>query len=543
MSRRKQAAAPEGARADPAHVESLRVRLEEAEETLRAIRMGEVDAVVVRGDSGDQVYTLRGAEQPYRTFVEQMRDGAAVLTVHGDVLYCNRRFADLVATPMEHVIGGSIERFVAAADRPAVATLMRVGNGTHRIQLVASGGLVRDVYLSWSTTASGGVEQRSLIVADLSEVARIQAGRDHAERESRAKDEFIAMLGHELRNPIGAISSAVQVLEAVGAREEPAIRARAVITRQVAHLARLIDDLLDTGRIMTGKIHLERRPLNWAAVVESVLEDHGRPDRRIDVALEPVWIDADPVRVAQIVGNLLGNAVKFTAPGGPIRVGLATDGPDAVLHVQDDGTGIACDLLPRIFDLFVQGERTLDRSNSGLGLGLTLVRLLVHLHGGSVAVFSEGPGRGSVFTVRMPSVSAPAEEADHCVAPDRTQRRRIAVVEDSLDAREMYRLALELAGHEVLAASDGVGGLELLRSARPDIAFIDIGLPLLDGYEIARRFRAEPNGDRTLLVALTGYGSGDDRARAREAGFDHHLVKPVTPAAIHDLLKAHVGRP
>jgi two-component system, sensor histidine kinase len=223
-------------------------------------------------------------------------------------------------------------------------------------------------------------------------------------------------------------------------------------------------------------------------------------------------------------------------------VTLTSDGSDAVLRVQDDGPGIGRDLLPRIFDLFVQGDQTLDRTQSGLGVGLTLVRRLVEIHGGSVSAFSEGPGRGSTFTVRMPGIAAPADRAGESAANGNAPKQRVLVVEDSTDARDMYRLTLELAGHEVLDAADGVEGLQLLKSERPDIAFIDIGLPRLDGYELARRFRAEPGGDRTLLVALTGYGLDADRARAQQAGFDHHLVKPVTADVMRDLLNAHAVR-
>lgn len=531
---------------DTTPLQELRARLAEAEETLRAIRAGEVDAVIVHGDAGDQVYTLRNADQPYRTVVEQMNEGAAILTVTGDVLYCNRRFAELVAMPLEAVIGGSVDRFIAPADRETFQSLLHAGVGTHRGSLVASDGRTHEVYLSLTTATSDAIERRSLIVADLTELMDAQTSRDRAERENRAKDEFMAMLAHELRNPLGAIAGAIQVLDSVGPAEGLELRARGVIARQVRHLSYLVDDLLDASRVVTGKIALTRSPINLRDLVYRSIANatgDGRVDRHIDVETESVWIDADAVRVEQIVGNLLGNAIKYTGPGGRIRVRLTAADADAVLCLEDDGIGIEPDLLPRIFDLFVQGDATLDRTRGGLGIGLTLVRRLTELHGGIVTAASGGRHRGSSFTIRMPRVPAPEEQAVAVDADYTTTRRRVLVIEDNRDAREMYKLVLELEGHEVIEAADGVRGLELLKTKRPDIALVDIGLPRLDGYEVARRFRADPDMAPTVLIALTGYGSRKDRARSREAGFDHHLMKPVSPEALRDLLNGAIVPP
>jgi PAS domain S-box-containing protein len=519
--------------------EQMRARLAEAEETLRAIRAGEVDAVIVQGDAGEQVYTLRNADQPYRTVVEQMHEGAAILSTSGDILYCNSRFAELVATPLEAVIGGSMNRFIGTADRATFQALLQTGSGTHRGRLIAADGRAREAYLSLTSATSDSIERRSLIVADLTELLDAQNSRDRAERENRAKDEFMAMLAHELRNPLGAIAGAIQVLDSVGKPEGLELRARSVIARQVRHLSHLVDDLVDASRVVTGKIALTRGPANLHDLVHRTVASAtgaGHIDREIEVDAEAVWIDADAVRIEQIIGNLLGNAIKFTAPGGRIRITLTADGPEALLSVEDDGTGIAADLLPRIFDLFVQGEATLDRSRGGLGIGLTLVRRLAELHGGQVTASSEGPQRGSVFTVRLPRISAPEEQTVESRTGPTTSRQKVLVVEDNQDARDMYRLVLELDGHEVVEAADGIRGLELLKSAQPDIAVVDIGLPQLNGYEVARRFRAEQGGQRTVLIALTGYGSREDRERSRDAGFDHHLIKPVSPEALRELL-------
>ncbi|MFL6183183.1 MAG: ATP-binding protein [Actinomycetes bacterium] len=529
-----------------AQIDTLREQLAEANETLRAIRAGEVDAVIVHGDSGDQVYTLQSAEQPYRMLVEQMREGAAILTRHGDILYCNRRFADLIGLPLERVIGRSIERFVGEADREALAAHVGGRGGAHRGRLIAHDGRSLDVYLSLTVTVSEGIERRSLIVTDLTDLVDAEAERDRARHENRAKDEFMAMLAHELRNPLGAIGGAVQVLDLLGAHQEgPAIRARGVILRQVQHLARLIDDLLDVGRLATGKIVLARQPVDLADLVRhsvAAIVAERRLGNQLETSTQPVWIDADPTRVEQIISNLLANAVKYTQPGGLIRVSVTTEGQEAVLRVEDDGAGISPDLLPHIFDLFVQGQQTLDRARGGLGIGLTLVRRLVELHGASVEAVSDGPGCGSVFTVRFPSSCAPEQATPIHTPATEAVKRRVLIVEDNAESRNMYRLALELAGHDVLEAEDGMRGLEMLKSAQPDVAFIDLGLPALDGYELVRRFRAETNGRDVLLIALTGYGSSDDRERSREAGFDYHLIKPLSREALRDVLSGERPR-
>jgi signal transduction histidine kinase len=518
--------------------DELRARLTEAEDTLRALRHGEVDAVIVDGDDGPKVYTLTSAEQPYRDLVEQMQEGAAILTVDGDVLYCNQRFADLLAEPLEQVIGSSIDRLTTISP-PSTAAMLRAGRGAGRARLILSDGSSRDVYLSVTTSTTDNVERRNLIVADLTDLVGAQEDRNRAERENRAKDEFIAMLGHELRNPLGAIVGAVQVMNASELADSTSARARAVIVRQVKNLSRLIDDLLDAGRLVTGKIALAREPLEFSEIVVrsvSSMSASDRLDRHIELHTTRVWIDADGTRMEQVVGNLVGNAIKYTEPGGRIRIQLTSDGREATLRVADDGVGIEPDLLPRVFNLFVQGNQSLARARGGLGIGLSLVRSLVDLHGGTVSVTSDGPGRGSTFEVRLPTIPSPAARAQLASASKAAIQRRVLVIEDKADTREMYRAALELAGHIVIEAADAEEGLALLKSERPSFALVDIGLPGFDGYELARRFRAEPDSQSVVLVALTGYGSPDDRERARLAGYDHHLVKPVAPETLQQLL-------
>lgn len=523
-------------------IRSLTERLEEAEETLRAVRSGEIDAFIVQGPHGEQIYALRSAEQPYRNLIEDMLEGAAILTVEGDIAYCNKRFAELVAVPLEDVVGGPMERFIGTTDRPVYRSLLQAGSGKRRARLATADGRVVDVLLAFTTSATDEVERRNLIVTDLSELLVAQSGRERAEQQSQAKDEFMAMLAHELRNPLSAITAAVHVLEAAKGQENATSRARFIIGRQAKHLSRLVDDLLDVGRVVTGKIALDRRALDLCDLVRrtTAVFTEREAEHRFSVNVAPVWIDGDAVRIEQIVSNIIGNAVKYTPVGGKVSVSLTAEGGEAVLRVQDDGFGITPELLPRIFDLFVQGERTLDRSQGGLGIGLTLVRRLVELHNGTVAVHSEGPNCGSSFTVRLPSVAAVGASGTAGDAPRaRASQRRVLIVEDNRDAREMFRMMLELDGHQVLEAEEGLAGLRLLRGEHPDVAFIDVGLPGLDGYEIARRFRCESSGSTghpVLLVALTGYGTAEALERSRRAGFDHHLIKPVNPEALYRLL-------
>ena len=526
--------------------ETLLARLAEAEETLQALRDGEVDALVVRGADGDQVYTLHGVEEPYRNLVEQMREGAVVLEPSGEILYSNAQFAALVGAPLESLSSKHIGRFIVDADRAAFASLMRSGSGARGSRLMSSDGTVIEVYISLTTTVtSKGISNLSLIVTDLRELLQARHERDRAEHDSHVKNEFLAMLAHELRNPLGAIRSAVSVMDCVEATSSTATHAREVVARQVAHLSRLIDDLLDVERVASGKIRLDRHPLDMAEAMQravaSVTANAGL-DRHIEIRTEPVWVEGDAVRLEQVIVNIITNAIKYTPPGGSIRVFLCGDDQDAVLRVEDNGVGIGPDLLPSVFDMFVQGERTLDRAQGGLGIGLTLVRRLVELHGGTVVATSDGAGRGSTFTVRMPRLTGPGSPARMLSAPDPVRSRRILLIEDSRDAREMFRMVLEQAGHRVFEAETGDRGLELLETVRPEVAIIDIGLPGLDGYEVARRIRDQLQGEAMLLLALTGYSLPSDRQRSTEAGFDYHLVKPVDPYDLARLLDENTAR-
>jgi signal transduction histidine kinase len=378
--------------------------------------------------------------------------------------------------------------------------------------------------------------------ASNTELERRLVERHEAQEASRHKDDFLAMLAHELRNPLAAITTALHVMRAHADERQVVRNAGEVVERQVRHQARLLDDLLDVSRITRGKIELRKSAVNLGSVIaDAIAATRGVIEARkhtlaFDLAEDPITIEADATRLEQVVANLLTNAAKFSEPGSAITVLAGLEEDRAVIRVRDNGMGIPETMLGRVFDLFTQIDPSLARSQGGLGIGLTLVRSLVQMHGGTVEARSEGPGRGSEFVVRLPlGKPAPAPEEQATTAP-RLQPRHILIVEDNDDARQMLRYALELDGHRVETAADGPKGILIAAETRPEVALIDIGLPGLDGYDVARRLRAAL-GPAILLVALTGYGQAGDRRRAREAGFDAHLVKPLDPEALSGLLR------
>jgi two-component system CheB/CheR fusion protein len=373
------------------------------------------------------------------------------------------------------------------------------------------------------------ITERKRLEDDLRERAEALAEAD------RHKDEFLAMLAHELRNPLAPIGNAAQLLRLRG-RDDPSLRrVTEMMERQVRHMARLVDDLLDVSRIAGGKIALRKERIDLALVTRQALESVSdliqarEHELSLSLPFSPLWLEADPVRLEQIIQNLVENAAKYTEPGGRIWVDAARKGDEMVLRVRDTGVGIAPDLLPRIFDLFTQADRSLDRSQGGLGLGLTLVRRLVQKHGGTVHAESAGPGKGSEFIVRLPGSPPPLPAATAVTsrAGGSISPRRVLVVDDNADAATSLADLLAVIGHEVRVAHTGPAAIEAAATFRPEVLLLDIGLPGMDGYEVARRVREHSALKETLLVALTGYGQEEDRQRAAEAGFDHHLTKPV----------------
>lgn len=360
----------------------------------------------------------------------------------------------------------------------------------------------------------------------------IQREKEALQAADRSKDEFIAMLSHELRTPLAALTTAAHVLRVAGNDDERAAQARGVIERQTRHMARLVEDLLDVSRVSLGKARLQHETFDLAEVVEALIAAW-RAAKRFDRhsflhATASVWVDADRTRVEQIVSNLLDNALKFTPPGRRISLSLRQAGAEALLQVSDEGQGLTAEAMGRVFEWFVQGEEGLDRRRSGMGIGLALVKRLSEMHGGTVSVASDGAGAGTTFTVRLPAVVRPQRAAlERGIAEHPAGARRILIIEDDDDTRQMLRAALMLGGHDVEEACDGATGLAAAAASPPDIALIDIGLPDIDGYEVARRLRASPSNGRIPLIALSGYGQPKDLKRAYDAGFDSHLTKPV----------------
>jgi signal transduction histidine kinase len=386
---------------------------------------------------------------------------------------------------------------------------------------------------------------------EVAERARVEEALKEADRH---KDEFLAMLAHELRNPLAPIRNAVHLIKMRSLEDPQLCMARDVIERQLKQLTRLVDDLLDVSRITRGKINLARERLELADLmsraVETVMPAIESRGHALSVELpeRPLRLYGDPVRLIQALGNVLGNAAKYTDAGGRIFLGARRRNRDAEITVRDNGMGIAPEVLPRIFDLFTQMDERMERSPSGLGIGLALVRRLVEMHGGSVSAASAGPGLGSEFTIRLP---VSIERTDDLVepslvpaaahAPESGSRRRILVADDNLDALESLATLLSLDGHEVYRARDGAEALEVAEQQRPEVALLDIGMPRADGYEVARRIRGAPWGRGITLVALTGWGQESDRRRSEEAGFDIHLTKPVDPKVVSDLLAGSAG--
>ena len=451
-------------------------------------------------------------------------------TTHEDTRWWRYRLA-LGAVLMGLAITGMHYAGMAAAQFPGDAT-------------TNAGGVVNRAWLAGAVTIVTAFVLLGALLLSLLEAqsaartARMQAIVVEATASNRAKDEFLAMLGHELRNPLASIANAVVLIDRAPAHSPDWKLARDVIARQAAHLGRIVDDLLDVGRAVAGKMSLHMEPLNLHRAVRQALgalEASGKTAGR-DLRYEgrPCWVRADRTRIEQVVTNLVANAVQHTSEGGRIAVEVRCDEAEVILSVSDDGEGMDPDTALRAFELFYQAHDP-SRPGKGLGIGLALVRRIVELHGGGVSVESSGPGTGAVFTARLPRIAAPGRaqrEEERRVAP--RPARSVVLVEDAADARSTLHRLLEAEGHSVCIAADGESGLRAILERTPDVAIVDIGLPGLDGYEIARRARSA--GTRAYLIALTGYGLAEDRLRAIAAGFDVHLTKPAEPANLLKLI-------
>jgi PAS domain S-box-containing protein len=473
----------------------------------------------------------------------------------GRIQRANQAQLDLLGYGREEYVGRHIADFYADPD--TIADLRRrLERGEtvrdHEVSLRCKDGSIKHVLLSTNVLWENGrfIHTRSFM-RDITQRKRLEAELRRQAQElaegHRRKDEFMAMLAHELRNPLTPVRNALHVLRQRGTDEATRRWVQDVLGRQVEHMSRLLDDLLDVARITRGEIHLQRECLDLGLLVRATAEDH-RPllenaglALELDLPKEPAWVLADRTRLVQVLGNLLHNATKFTDPGGHVTVRLTKDpdGQRAAITVQDTGIGIQPELLSAVFQAFFQADCTLDRSRGGLGLGLALVKALVELHGGSVRALSAGPGRGTEMTFWLPLEREAVAQAPSPAQPQRPAKSlRVVIVEDNPDTGETLRALLELFGHEARIARSGRAGVETARQWRPDVVLCDIGLPEMDGYAVARTLRQDPAIPKTSLIALTGYSSDADKHRCLEAGFRLHLTKPIDPSELERVLAA-----
>lgn len=468
------------------------------------------------------------ARKRFEAIVAEGEDGVVILEPKGVIGYANDAAEFLLGRGRTELLGEMFGLPVATSDEAIV------------VNVISRDDVVRLVELRIEPLASG---PEGTLVLRLKDVTDYHRSVLEAREEVRQRDEFLAMLSHEIRNPLAAIRSAAILLGCDEVDSQSRRHASDVLDRQFVHLIRILDDLFDVTRIMRGSVTITparvdlNRILRDAVDAVSQSANERRHEVRLKVPERTLWVNGDATRLEQIVVNLLNNAVKFTPPQGKIALSAQADGESVVVRVRDNGPGIPEELLPRIFEPFVQATQTLERSNGGLGIGLMLVRTFVALHGGRIDAQANEQGPGMTFTVHLPLEVDKAESTDRSVAESRAGRARILVVEDSEDARGMLSLLLRTKGHEVIEAANGPDGLAAVARCRPDIAFVDIGLPGMDGFELVRRLRSETKARLPRLVALTGYGSPEDVRRAHEAGFDEHMVKPVDVSVLWRLIE------
>jgi PAS domain S-box-containing protein len=503
---------------------------------------------------------VQGQREQLRVTLESIGDAVIATDLRGHITLLNgvaQRLTgwsgpEAVGKPLAAVFIIRNEHSGLPVENPVVRVLREgktVGLANHTVLVARDGSTVPiDDSAAPILDREGQVAGVVMVFREVTERRRLeselQARLEELAEAERKKDEFLAILAHELRNPLAPLRNAVLLLQ----RSENPVANREVLAlmeRQLVHLIRLVSDLLDVSRISRGALALRRKPVELAAVVASALET-SRPliERRghqlsVTLPADPLWVDADLIRMSQVLVNLLNNAAKYTESGGLIRLTVIREGSDAVVSVADTGIGIRPELLPAIFEMFTQVDRSLERSQGGLGIGLSLAKRLVHLHGGSIEARSEGPGRGSEFVVRLPVRLAGAGTGGPEERPAvRVAARRVLIVDDNQDAATSLARVLELAGHQTRIAFDGFQGLEAAEAFLPDVVILDIGLPRLNGYETCRRMKARPWGSGAVFIALTGWGQDEDKRKSTEAGFGFHLVKPVEPVELDNLLGA-----
>jgi PAS domain S-box-containing protein len=514
-------------------------------------------------DRRDFEQRLEAKEERYRTLFESIDEGFCVIKLLRDANGAIRdyRFEEAneafsMHTGIQAAVGRSIRELVPGHDKHWFSIYDRVartGEATRFVEEAKAMNRWFDVYAArlggpgsdLVAVLFSDITQRLLAEQDLRRLA------DELAQTNKRKTEFLATLAHELRNPLAPLSNGLHLMRVAAGQPEVMEKTRRMMERQVQHMVHLVDDLLDVARISTGKVELRRRSMELKEVVATAVETSGSLIEAaghrltVDLPAEPLPMDADPTRIAQVVSNLLNNAAKYTPAGGAIALKAWRDGSDAVLAVSDTGIGLEPEALDKVFEMFAQVPDASGKPQGGLGIGLSLVQSLVALHGGSVAAASEGAGQGSTFTVRLPlsgEHAAAGHDSNGGASGARPGQLRILVVDDNADAADSLGVLLEMEGHVAKIAHNGRQALALAPAFRPDLVFLDIGLPDVTGYDVARRLRDMPTLRDTLLVALTGWGTQDDRQRTHEAGFDRHLTKPAELPAVEELLQFVAAR-
>ena len=532
-------------RASPS-VEELRRRLHEAEDTINAIRDGHVEALVVSGPHGERIYTLRGADQPYRLIVEQMGEGALTLSADGTIVFCNQRFAELMGRPAERIAGRPLAAFVHSGDLPTLQSVVSSESCRAEVQLTTAAGALNPAQLSSIALDIDGVRTIAVVVTDLTHERTERSLRE----SNRLKDEFLATLSHELRTPLNVILGWTRMLLNDQVSDHARKHALELIDRNALAQAQLVNDLVDMSRMTTGKLQIELEPLPVVPALEAALESVRPAADAKGISIDTSWrlhdanVLADATRLQQILWNLLSNAVKFTPDGGRISVLAERVGGRIRIAITDTGIGIDPEFLPHVFDRFRQADSATTRRYGGLGLGLAIVHDLVRLHGGDIDVTSPGVDQGATFVVTFTASEVPPIAADHSrPAGTRTslEGRSVLVLEDHSDSRELLVQALRNAGAAVTAFGAPRDAFAALDSVRPSVIVADIALPDEDGYSFIRRVRAHstPAIQTIPAIAVTAYATIPDRAEALAVGFQQHVPKPVDPdrliQLIHDL--------
>jgi PAS domain S-box-containing protein len=551
-------------------LDDLRERLREAEETLAAIRNGEVDSLVVSGPQGDQVFSLKGAEQPYRVFVEQMLEGAVTLTRSGAILYCNRRFAEMMRSRLERVIGAQVQSFVRAADQSELAEILEdPGQRKTRFVLAAADGSLIPAQLAFSQLpVEDELDAVCVVVTDLTEAEEkrelatalhnLQAAQEQLQRQNdelvraradavaanEAKDNFLAALSHELRTPLTPVLMTAAALEEDETISQEVRRDISLLRRNVELEARLIDDLLDITRIARGKVELKRDVIDVHFVLESALHicERDIAAKKLhleqDLQAEHTRLEADPVRLQQILWNLLRNSIKFTPMGGRITIRSRNEGDQLCLSITDTGIGIDSGKIDRIFAPFEQTDRLITRQFGGLGLGLSISKRLAELHGGTISAQSEGRSRGATFTLTLPLSPLQWDVATAAAAPayDTTAIKplRILLVEDHDDTRDALAKLLGRV-HHVQEVNCIAKALDVAKRESFDLLISDLGLPDGSGLDLMRVLGPQYN---LRGICLSGFGMEEDVARSAEAGFSHHLTKPIDLDMLESVIDA-----